>query len=122
MNSEGNCVENGSGKLSPNGMCYLEDGDGDEIGCYKRVKLCSEIDANNCDSHSPEVKLCFNLYDHYCQEIKVDSQCSINEKNECTGDKCQFDEDKDKCYYQEESNSSILRMKQFILLMLFFMF
>lgn len=47
----------------------------------------------------------------------------MNENNECTGNNCKFDEDKYgyRCYYQEESNGSLLRIKQFILLLLFFM-
>ena len=75
------------------------------------------------DNYSPEAKLCFNLNGNgkICYEVKVDSQCTMNEKNECTGEDCQFDEDKKRCYYQE-SHGSLLRMRQFIFFMLFFMF
>ena len=122
FDSQGNCVQNGSGKLSPNEICELEEGSY-SIQCYKRQKLCSDITSSNCDNYSPEAKLCFNLdgNGNRCDEVKVDSQCTMNEKNECTGDNCQFDEDKERCYYQEKSNGSLLKMKQFILLMVFFM-
>lgn len=124
FNSEGKCVEDGTGKLSQNEICILDDNDGDEYFCEKRIKLCSEIDSNSCDNHSPEVKLCFYFYEFYCDEVKVDSQCKMNENNECTGNNCQFDEDRERCYYQEKGNDgndgSLLKMKQYILLMLFF--
>ena len=63
----------------------------------------------------------FYLKGDRCKDIKVDSQSSINGNNEYTGDNCKFDEKKKRCYYQEESNGSLLRIKQFIFLMLFFM-
>ena len=51
----------------------------------------------------------------------------MNENKECTGNNCQFDEDRERCYYQEKGNDgndgndgSLLKMKQYILLMLFF--
>jgi len=122
----GECEEKSSGKLSPYEKCYKYEPTGydyyDYINCGLRDKSCSDYSESNCGNYSPEVKLCFNLEGHYCKEIKIDSQCSINGNNECTGNNCKFDEDKDRCYYQEESNASLLKMSQFILLMLFFMF
>ena len=119
----GECEEKSSGKLSPYERCYKHEPTGDDyITCRLSDKSCSDYSDSNCGNYSPEVKLCFNLEGHYCKEIKIDSQCSINGNNECTGNNCKFDEDKDRCYYQEESNGSLLKMSQFILLMLFFMF
>ena len=122
LDSQEKCVQNGSGKLSQNEICYLFKGDY-SINCYKRQKLCTDITSSNCDNYSPEAKLCFNLNGNgkICYEVKVDSQCTMNEKNECTGEDCQFDEDKKRCYYQE-SHGSLLRMRQFIFFMLFFMY
>jgi len=121
----GECEEKSSGKLSPYEKCYKYEPTGydyDFISCGLRDKLCSDYSDSNCGNYSPEVKLCFNLEGNYCKDIKIDSQCSINGNNECTGNNCKFDEYKDRCYYQEESNGSLLKMSQFILLMLFFMF
>ena len=121
LNSKGECE--GSGKLSTNEKCVLYY-DTDEIYCQKVEKKCEDYTSNNCDNYTPEAKLCFNIKGpgYNCQEVKVDSQCTMNEDNECTGNNCQFDEKKDRCYYQEKSNGSLLKMKQFILLMLFFTF
>ena len=122
----GECEEKSSGKLSPYEECYKNEPTGydyyDYIHCGLRDKLCSDYSDSNCGNYSPEVKLCFNLEGQNCKEIKIDSQCSINGNNECTGNNCKFDEKKKRCYYQEESNASLLKMSQFILLMLLFMF
>lgn len=68
------------------------------------------------------MKLCFKI-GSTCKEVKVDAQCSMNENNECTGNSCQFDEKKDRCYYQNNNNEgSLLKMSQIILLILFFIF
>ena len=116
----GKCEEKSSVTLPTNTYCYKDEGE-NSIDCELREKSCSDYSESNCGGLSPEVKLCFNLEGYYCKDIKVDSQCSINGNNECTGDNCKFDEEKDRCYH-EESNGSLLRIKQFILLMLFFMF
>ena len=121
----GKCEEKSSGKLSPYEKCDKYEYTGynyDYIYCRLSDKSCSDYSESNCGNYSPEVKLCFNLEGHYCKEIKIDSQCSINGNNECTGNNCKFDEKKKRCYYQEESNASLLKMSQFILLMLLFMF
>jgi len=120
----GKCEEKSSGKLPTNTYCYKDEGE-NSIDCELREKSCSDYSDSNCGGLSPEVKLCFNLegIGNSCDEVKVDSQCTMNENNECTGNNCKFDEDKYgyRCYYQEESNGSLLRIKQFILLLLFFM-
>ena len=118
--NEGECSEIGTGKVSTNEKCvyYLDD---NNLYCAKREKLCSDLDSNECDKYTPEMKFCFYVSSKGCTEIKVDSQCSVNDKIVCTGDNCQFDNDKGRCYYQEKSNGSLLKMEQFILLMLFFM-
>lgn len=119
LNSDGDCVENGSGKLSSDEKCFGVDYL-NNIVCQKMKKECSDF-SSNCDNYTPEVKLCFNFEGRgsNCKEVEIDSQCSINNNNECTGDNCQFDEDKDRCYYQD--NGSLLKMKYYFLLMLFFM-
>ena len=119
LNSQGICAENGSGKLSSDEKCFSADYFG-YIICQKMKKECSDFTSSNCDNYTPEVKLCFNFGSgSNCKEVKVDSQCAMNNNNECTGDNCQFDEGKDRCYYQD--NGSLLKMKKYIFLMIFFM-
>ena len=119
MDTDGKCVEDGSGKLSSYEGCSFDDLKSE---CKKREKLCSDYKDSACGNFTPETKLCFKIgSSSYCKEVKVDSQCTMNEKNECTGEDCQFDEDKKRCYYQE-SHGSLLRMRQFIFFMLFFMY
>ena len=120
MNYGDQCVENGSGKLSSNEICYSIE-DTFQIYCGKREKLCSDYDTDTCGYYSPEMKLCFKLDSGACREVKVDDQCSINEKNECNGNHCHFDEDKKRCYF-EDNNGSVLKINRIILLILLFIF
>ena len=121
VDNDGKCVEDGSGKLSSYEECAFTD-DSKAI-CRKREKSCTDYKESTCGNFTPETKLCFKIgSSSYCKEVKVDSQCNMNEDNECTGNNCQFDDKKDRCYYQEKSSGSLLKMKQFILLMIFFMF
>lgn len=120
VNSTGQCVEDGSGKLSTNEIC---DFNSDKSRCEKREKQCNDYKDSTCGNYSPQMKLCFKI-NGSCKEVKVDDQCSMNENNECTGNSCQFDEKKDKCYYQNNNNneSSLMKINQIILIILFFMF
>ena len=121
VDNDGKCVEDGSGKLSSYEECAFTD-DSKAI-CKKREKSCTDYKESTCGNFTPETKLCFKIgSSSYCKEVKVDSQCTMNEGNECTGNNCQFDDKKDRCYYQEKSSGSLLKMKLFILLMVFFMF
>jgi hypothetical protein len=127
MNNEDKCVENGSGKLSSTDKCdlitYPAYGNGQ---CYKREKTCSDITVlNECNSYEPVNRKCFYMSSSSggsstCKEIKVDSQCSINDDNECTGNGCSFENDKkDHCAYKN-NGSSIIKIRM-LLLALFFM-
>ena len=120
LNSQGVCAENGSGKLSSDEKCFSVDYSGSII-CLKMKKECSDFTGSDCGNFTPEVKLCFNFEGSgsNCKEVKVDSQCAMNNNNECTGENCQFDEEKDRCYYQD--NGSLVKMEYYILLMIFFM-
>jgi len=130
MNSEDKCVENGSGKLSSTDMCDLVTYSNSYSGkCYKREKTCSDITVlNDCNSYQPVNRKCFYISSSSsssgtssssCKEIKVDSQCSINDVNECTGKGCSFkDDNKDHCAYKSASSMLKIRM---IILALFFM-
>lgn len=115
VDNEGNCVA--SGNLGSNDICAFDD-NSKQI-CQQREKLCSDIKDNSCNNYSPLTKLCFNIDSQGCKEIKVDGQCKINENNECTGNNCYFDNDKDKCYYKNDEGS-FLRLRQFLLFALFF--
>ena len=129
MNSEGECVENGSGKLSSNEICFLEE-DPYYLDCFAKEKECSDFEDDTCGNLTPEPKLCFNIgSDDNCREVKVDPQCSMNENDECTGNSCYLDkeedEDYDRCHYKNNDNNddnsdgSLLKMSQIILLILF---
>ena len=132
MNDEDKCIENGSGKLSSTDMCDLVTNSYSYSGrCYKREKTCSDITVlNDCNSYQPVNRKCFSISSsssvsssNICKEIKVDSQCSINDDNECTGKGCSLKEDDDKiqhCSYKGES--SFVQLKRFLLLVLILMF
>ena len=127
LDDTGSCVENGSGKLKSNEKCELSD---DYLYCGKRELQCSDYDDPTCGDYKPEaeIKLCFNFNQDgsgNCKEVKVDDRCSIDENNECTGNSCIFDENKDRCYYKESNKGnegSLLKLKEFIILILFFVF
>ena len=123
LNQEGKCVENGSGKLTQYEICKLyEDSTYNYLDCHSEEKKCSDYGDNECGGFTPEMKLCFYI-NNECEEVAVDSQCKMNENNECTGNSCHFDEENYRCYYQEEkNNSSLLKMNQIILLILLFVF
>ena len=121
VDKNGKCVEDGSGKLSSNEICAFNN-DISRDRCRKREKQCSDITDDTCDKFTPLTKLCFKFEDeHYCKEVKVDSGCQINEDNECTGQNCSFDEDKERCFKRED-DGSLLNLKPFILMLLFFAF
>ena len=58
-----------------------------------------------------------------CQEIKVDSQCSIDENSECKGKGCSFEDNDTKEHCAYKSNGSLLTFKRvFTLLTLLILF
>ena len=121
IDQNADCVENGSGKLSKYEKCDYTSGS--QIICGKIEKTCSSIQDNTCNSYQPNSKLCFKFDDQSnCKEVKVDDQCKINDKNECTGNGCRYDENNDRCYYKSEGNNSFIKMKSFIFIALLFIF
>lgn len=115
VDSSGKCVP--SGELSSNEICEF---DAYMTRCSKKEKQCSDYTDSKCGDFTPQMKLCFNLGKLGCKEVKIDEQCSMNEKSECQGDYCSFDENKERCYYQKDDSGTLLKMKRFILLILLF--
>lgn len=117
VNSTGYCVEDGTGKLSQYEICAFSDST--KTSCGKKEKQCSDYSNDNCGDFTPEMKLCFYINSE-CKQVEVDSQCHIDENNECKGDSCKFDDNSDRCYYQK-NESNLLKLKQFMLFILFVM-
>ena len=112
-NNEDKCVEDGSGKLADNEKCAFESG---KTVCKKREKFCSELSANECNNFALSNKQCYILSDYgKCKEVKVDSQCKIDEDKNCVNKGCSFNEDEDKCFYKNNGDS--LKLKRLLLLL-----
>ena len=92
-----------------------------------KKKCSSIIKADECNSFTPVDRQCFYVQDYddnyKCKNIKVDSQCKINEEGKCTGNGCAYDDDDEKnhCAYKN-NDSAILKIKRLLLLALFFIF
>jgi hypothetical protein len=123
VDSDLKCVEDGTGKLTQYEKCAFNSETNPTL-CGKTTISCSDFTDSNCGNYKPETIQCFDLdkYSSYCKSVQIDSQCSINENNECVGSGCAFDEDNDKCFYTKPNNSELLKLKRFILLALVFMF
>jgi hypothetical protein len=129
INSEDKCVERSPGKLKSNEICVYNR---NKFTCFKKEKQCSDFTDATCGNFTPDTKLCLNFNENgngYCKEVQIDNRCSINENNECIGNSCTFDENRDKCYYKENSKGnnkgnegSFMKLKEFMLLVLFFIF
>jgi len=96
--------------------------------CFGGEKKCSSITkTDECNSFTPVDRQCFYVQDYddnyKCKNIKVDSQCKINEEGKCTGNGCAYDDDDEKnhCAYKN-NDSAILKVKRLLLLALFFIF
>jgi hypothetical protein len=96
--------------------------------CFGGEIKCSSIKkTDECNSFTPVDRQCFYVQDHddnyECKDIKVDSQCKINEEGKCTGNGCEYDDDDEKnhCAYKN-NDSAILKIKRLLLLALFFIF
>ena len=86
--SDGECKENGSGKLAEDEICYKYGVGNNEVYCTKKKIECSDItEEETCNSYNPEIKLCYNLYGDYCYEIKSEDGCQMDENNKCVGEK-----------------------------------
>lgn len=118
VNEEGKCAALSSVKLTVNETCAFNN---DKSSCKKREKLCSDITDNAWGTYTPLSKLCVK-FDEFatCKEVKVDSGCEIDD-NECTGENCSFDKDKNKCG-KKSGNSSSVKFNSLMILILFFIF
>ena len=106
--SDGECKENGSGKLAEDEICYKYGVGNNEVYCTKKKIECSDItEEETCNSYNPEIKLCYNLYGDYCYEIKSEDGCQMDENNKCVGEKCVLDIQKKKCYIPEIAESKV---------------
>ena len=123
VDENGKCVKDPSASLSNNEIC---DFNYDKTKCTKREKLCSDIANNECTSYTPLNKKCYKVTldgKEACQEIKVDSQCSIDENGECKGKGCSFEDNdtKERCAYK--NSGSLLKLKRlFTILSLLILF
>ena len=118
VNGDGKCVALSSVKLTANEICAFNSA---KSACKKREKQCSDIIDDTCGDYSPLSKLCFK-FDEFetCKEVKVDSGCEVDD-NECTGQNCSFDKDKNKCAKKSSSSKSI-KLNSLIILLSFFIF
>lgn len=123
VDENGKCVKDPSASLSNNEIC---DFNYDKTKCLKREKLCSDISKDECTSYTPVNKKCYKITSDgsaKCQEIKVDSQCSIDENSECKGKGCSFEDNDTKEHCAYKSNGSLLTLKRvFTLLTLLILF
>ena len=117
--NEDKCVADDSKSLSENEICAFTSNSKTE--CKKREKLCSDLKTTECNNFDLIVKQCYKLSaTSNCKEIKVDSQCKIDEDMNCVNKGCSFNDDKDKCTYK--NNGTLLKLKRFLLLLLFIIF
>ena len=113
-------------QLQPNEKCGLVI-EGKAMICKKVEKECGDYKGEEtCGQYNPPpAKLCYIPSDsRTCTEIKIDSQCSINENFECSGKGCKLTKDEndiDKCAYKDD-DGSLLKIKRFILFALILLF
>jgi hypothetical protein len=103
LNNEGECVENGNGKLASDEICSymsLIGGGYDLSSCKARKKECYDIKNEQiCNNYALEKKNCFvNPNNNQCFELKVEEGCSVFEYGQCVGENCKLDYFKRKCY------------------------
>ena len=122
VDEDGYCVEKDDSALSDTEVCdynYSKD------ECKKRKLRCNELSDDICDSYTPiNNNFCFKYEgDSHCTEIIVEDDCQINSSNQCVAkrnkDVCTLDEKSDKCY-KTKSGASLINIKLFSLLFLFF--
>ena len=122
VDEDGDCVEKDDSALSDTEVCaynYSKD------ECKKRKMACNELPDDICDSYTPiNNNFCFKYEgDSHCTEIIVEDDCQINSSNQCVAkrnkDVCTLDKDSDKCY-KTKSGASLINIKLFSLLFLFF--
>ena len=126
VNGSGKCVAKGEGQLTENEICAFN-GDS-KTKCKKSEKTCEDLDDNTCESYTLTSKLCFKLEGfESCKEVETDDSCQMNSSNECVPkgslgkhEICTLDETSDKCYKKKTGDASLLSLKLFSLLLLFF--
>ena len=122
VDERGDCVEKDDSALSDTEVC---DYNTDKDECKKRKLRCNELSDDICDSYTPiNNNFCFKYEgDSHCTEIIVEDDCQINSSNQCVAkrnkDVCTLDEKSDKCY-KTKSGASLINIKLFSLLFLFF--
>ena len=86
--------------------------------------ICEKREPNNqCEQYKNTTKLCFNIDSNGCEEVRVDSQCKMDDNNECTGKGCSLKEDDDKIqHFSYKGDSSFVQLKQFLLLVIILIF
>lgn len=124
VDQSGNCVEKDDSSLSDTETCdYYADNSGTK--CKKRNMVCNELDNDICENYTPiNNKFCFKFEDSTrCKEVTVEDGCQMNSSNQCVakrkGDACSLDENNNRCY-KTKSGASLLNLKLFSLLILFF--
>ena len=121
--NNGNCVEKGDSVLSDTEICDFIS----KTECKKRKRICEELLSEDiCNNYTPiNNQFCFKYEedDDNCDVITVEDGCQINSSNKCVAkrkqDSCKLDKDNKRCY-KSKSEASLLSLKIFSLLFLFF--
>ena len=122
VDQDGDCVEKDD-SLSDTETCGYTNSS--ETECKKRNRVCNELDIDICESYTPiNNKFCFKFEGSTrCTELTVEDGCQMNSANQCVakrkGDACSLDDNNSRCY-KTKSGASLLNLKLFSLLILFF--
>ena len=123
VDNSGNCVKKGDSVLSDTEICGFIS----EKECKRRKRKCEELSEDICDNYTPiNNQFCFKYVEDDltpCDVITVEDGCQINSSNKCVAkrkqDSCKLDKDNKRCY-KSKSEASLLSLKIFSLLFLFF--
>ena len=122
VNDSGNCVEKGDSVVSDTEICDFIS----EKECKRRKRKCEELLSEDiCNNYTPiNNQFCFKYEgEDSCSDITVEDGCQINSSNKCVAkrkqDSCTLDKVKRRCY-KSKSGASLLSLKIFSLLFLFF--
>lgn len=123
VDQDGVCEEKDDSSLSDTEICAYTDIYKNE--CKKRNMVCNELDIDICENYTPiNNKFCFKFEGSTtCTELTVEDGCQIDSSNQCVakrkGDACSLDDNNNRCY-KTKSGASLLNLKLFSLLILFF--
>lgn len=123
VDQDGYCEEKDDSSLSDTEICAYTDIYKKE--CKKRNMVCNELDIDICESYTPiNNQFCFKFEGSTrCTELTVEDGCQIDSSNQCVakrkGDACSLDDNNNRCY-KTKSGASLLNLKLFSLLILFF--